>query len=205
MRSMQKRHTVMIALNAAVWGLIVLAWNGRVQLSATNLVPVEVISSPARVRILVNGTPWSNGNYVTTPTTIMLPVAQNKLTFQRTGYHSNTSSLLIQSGRDRPKISFVLETAIDGLREVNIESRDESSVSDIDISIDGGLEKGQIPMTISDLVPGMHTLEISMGVWSKKTVQCQFEVPVGNQDPIAISVERIGKKIKFTGCKKAAR
>lgn len=205
MRRMQTKQKVLVALNVAVWVLIMLAWNGKVQLSATNMVPVEVTVSPARVRILVNGTPWANGNYVTTPTTVMMPISQNKLTFQRTGYHSNTSSLLIQSGRDRPRISSTLEAAFDGLREVTIDTEDEANLADVEISIDGGLEKGSIPLTVSDLVPGPHILDISMGMWNKKTVQCQFEAPVANRDPIRISVERIGKKLKFTGCKKIAR
>ena len=204
MRRIQTKQKVLVALNVAVWALITLAWHGKVQLSATNLVPVEVTVSPARVRILINGTPWANGNYVTTPTTVMLPISQNKLTFQRTGYHSNTSSLLIQSAKDRPHISSTLETALDGLRELTIDSEDEASLSDVEISIDGGLEKGAVPLTISDLAPGPHILEISMGMWNKKTVQCQFEAPVGNRDPIHIGVERVGKKLKFSGCKKVA-
>lgn len=205
MRRMQTKQKVLVVLNVTVWALITLAWHGKVQLSATNMVPVEVTVSPARVRILLNGTPWAGGNYVTTPTIIMMPLSQNKLTIQRTGYHSNTSSLVIQSGKDRPRISSTLETAFEGLREVTIDSEDEASLSDVEISIDGGLEKGSIPLTVSDLVPGPHILEISMGMWSKKTVQCQFEAPVGNRDPIHIGVERIGKKLKFSGCKKLAR
>lgn len=205
-KRMQTRHKVLLTLNAAVWSLIGLAWQGTVQLSATNMVPVEVSVLPARVRILVNGTPWAGGNYVTTPITVMMPITQNKVTFQRTGYHSNTSSLLIQSGRDRPRISSVLETAMEGLKEVTIDSSDENSLSDIEISIDGGLEKGQIPMTVSDLVPGTHVLEIATGMWTRKTVQCQFEVPVGpNHETVHIGVERFGKKLKFSGCKKAPK
>ena len=203
---MQLKHKVLLTLNTMVWSLVALAWNGTVQLSATNMVPVEVSVLPARVRILVNGTPWANGKYVTTPVTVMMPINQNKITFQRTGYHSNTSTMVIQSGRDRPRVSSVLETAMDSLKEVSIESSDENSLSDVEISIDGGLEKGQIPMSVSDLVPGTHTLEIATGMWNKKTVQCQFEIPVGtSQDPIKIMVERVGKKLKFSGCKKATK
>lgn len=204
MKTLQSKHKVLIILNATIWTFVTLAWHGTVQLSSTNMVPVEIIAEPARVRLIVNGTPWASGAYVTTPATFALPVGQNKITIQRTGYRSNTSLLLIQSSKDRPKVSTILEAAMDGLREVTIEPVNDSNLDDIEISVDGGLEKGQIPMTISDMVPGPHTLEIATGMWNKRTVQCQFEVPVlPGRDDIKITVERIGKKLKFSGCKKA--
>lgn len=203
-RRMQTKHTWLIVLNAAVWTLIGLAWRGTVQLSATNLVPIEVIAEPARVRITINGNPWSNGNYLTTPTVITLPIGQNKVTLQRAGYHSNTSSIVLQSPKDRPRISSVLEASLDGLRELAIEPLNDVNLDDVEVSVDGGLEKGQIPLTVLDLVPGPHSLDISTGMWTKKSVQCQFEVPVQpSKDPLKITVDRVGKKIKVSGCKRA--
>ncbi len=203
MISLQLKHKILIVLNASVWALVTLAWHGTVQLSATNMVPVEIVAEPPRVKLVVNGTPWANGAYFTTPTTISLPVGQNKITVQRTGYRSNTSSLLIQSSKDRPKVSTVLESSMDGIREVIIEPLNDSNLDDIEISVDNGLEKGQIPLVINDMVPGTHTLEISTGVWNKRTVQCQFEVPDQlGKDDIKITVERVGKKLRFSGCKK---
>ncbi|MCX6126808.1 MAG: PEGA domain-containing protein [Proteobacteria bacterium] len=198
-----KINLTLITLNMTVWSFAFLMGTGRVKLSAVKLQEIELIATPERVRILINGTPYDSGNYITTPTTIRLLPGRHRLTLQRAGYHSNTSTIVSTAGQQTPAIHSVLESTTANLQEVTFSSIEGDGLGNIDLILDGGLEVGSLPMTVSDVLPGGHILELKIGLLYKSSVRCQFEVPtIPPPEPLKITLEKQGKKLKVNGCKR---
>ncbi|MCX6117725.1 MAG: hypothetical protein NT027_09300 [Proteobacteria bacterium] len=205
MKSLQKKHLILITLNAMAWTIVGLMKNGTIEFSAKARIGFELISTPNRVRVTVNGTPFNTGHYVTTPIIIPTTLGSNKVMVQRAGYISNSSTVVVESPQEvKQKIEMLLEASTPNLKRISIESSDPEALSHLDLSISGGLETGKIPFEMDDLIAGTHTLEITSGLWSKPVIKCQFEIPVEQpeEEPVIIKIEPQGKKIRIQGCKK---
>lgn len=203
MRRIQNKHLVLMSLNVAVWTMTALMWSGKLKLSAVKRVEVEIVTTPPRVRIQIDGSPYEGGSYLTTPATIRFLPGKHRITIQRTGYHSNSSLIVATMAEQLPPVHSVLEAITSNLQEVEIEAANGSDLSNIELTVDGGLEVGKLPLTINDLLPGVHFLEIKSGFITKTAVRCQFEVanPPSPQ-PLKITLEQIGRKLRINGCKR---
>jgi hypothetical protein len=175
---------------------------GVVSLSATKWSEIELITSPSRVRVFVDGAFYSDGRYLTTPVVIRVAPGKRKLTAKRPGYQSNSSLVITSNENDRPTVSMTLEPANTGFQEISIEKSSDADFPDIEVSVDGGQEVGDLPLTVTDLLPGTHHLEITLGKIIKKTVTCRFEIKPEPFDNITkISLEMRGKRLRIDGCK----
>jgi hypothetical protein len=202
---LRPKHLILLALNFAIWIVNVLSMQGTlVHFSALRRPSVEIIASPGRVKFIIDGTAYANGTYQSTPVQLPLPPGQHKIQIQRLGYRSQTSTILVAQSEEPQKITSTLEPLVDSFHKVVIDSSQPDQLSHVTVSIAQGLEQGPIPLSIDDLVPGTHIIEITSGLWSKNTFRCQLDVPVGTprDEPIIVSIEPQGKKIKVQGCKK---
>jgi hypothetical protein len=202
------RNFLLIVLNAAIWGLNGLMIKGTLRLSAKLGIPVAVDIEPSRVRLTVDGNPWdgagSSQGWIKTPANINLPAGQHKMLVERPGYASHSFKVLIASG-DLLQLKTVLEPVSEKHFEVEI-TGEGPNIEDVTASVDGGLEEGPLPLEITDLTAGTHTVEFRLGGidgFRFKPYVCAFTIPVTAADPLKkISVIRAGKRLKVTGCKK---
>lgn len=200
---LQTKHLILLTLNAAVWGITTLMWTGTIRLSAVSRLELDVTATPSRVRISIDGVPHEGGSYVDTPTTLRFLPGKHRILFQRAGYHGNSSSIVATPGEMPESIHTVLEAASTMMQEVIIDSPTPEELPNLYITIDGGLEAGPLPLVAKDLTPGTHILEIRSGILTKSSMRCQFEIPsTVSQEAMKISIERQGKRLRITGCKR---
>ncbi len=201
---LHQKHSVLATLNVIVWSLIGLAWKGTIQLGAMRHTEVSVEVDPSRVVILVDGSPVSkNISYLDTPTDIMVTPGRRKITVQRTGYHSQTSTLIVGTNHEKQKITAVLEPSAEIYHAVSFELSEASSDSDVVVSIDNGFYEGPLPLEAKDLLPGVHYVDLTAGTFQKIRTRCQLDLPMTAQaEPKKVVVDHSGKKLKIQGCKR---
>lgn len=202
-------NSFILTLNLGIWGLNSLILTGTINLSAKGGVPVSILSEPDRVRLTVNGKPWTTDDgdqgWIQTPSTIFLPEGQHKVSIERPGYTSHSFKILASNG-DSPEIKAELEQQDESFIEGEFTASDDLLDSMI-LVIDSGLAVGPPPLRVDDLTTGSHSLELR---WTgingirKKPYRCTFNALVTNgNNQFKINITRSGKKLRIPGCKRA--
>jgi len=200
------KNIILMSLNIAVWFGNGLMATGMLSLSAKKGVPVRIETIPERTKLSLNGSPWtsttSGSSWLQSPATIYLPEGQHKLTVERPGYVQHSFKVLLSAGDGEMNLSTALEPLPAAAHEVEIQAVDEH-VSDVTAVVDQGLESGELPLQISDLTPGTHTLEIKpslLNSFSQKPFTCSFTLPTSNNSALKITVSHRAGRFHATGC-----
>ncbi len=202
------KNVILLSLNIAVWcgnGLIA---TGMLTLSAKKGVPVRIETIPERTKLSLNGSPWtsptSSSSWLQSPATIYLPEGQHKLTVERPGYVQHSFKVLLSAGDAEMNLSTALEPLSAATHEVEIQAADDHA-SDVTAIVDQGLASGELPLQISDLTPGTHTLEIKpslLSSFSLKPYTCVFTLPTPSNSPLKITVSQRAGRFHATGCQR---
>lgn len=202
------KNVILLSLNIAVWCGNGLMTTGVLTLSAKKGVPVRIETIPERTKLSLNGNPWmspaSRGSWLQSPATIYLPEGQHKLTVERPGYVQHSFKVLLSAGDGEMNLSTALEPLSDAAHEVEIQAGDEH-VSNVTAIVDQGLESGELPLRVSDLTPGTHTLEIKpslLNSFSLKPLTCVFTLPTSGDSQLKIIVSQRGGRLHASGCQR---
>lgn len=202
------KNLILFALNIAVWCGNGLVASGTLTLAAKRGVPVRIETVPERTRLSLNGRSWTAPGYPTgwlqSPATIYLPEGQHKLTVDRPGYIPHSFKVLLSTGDGQMNLSTALEPLSDAIHEVEIQAADEN-VADVKVIIDQGLEIGDLPLTISDMTPGLHSIEIKPDLLNSlrtKPFTCVFTLPSPSNSPLKILVSQRSNRLYASGCQR---
>jgi hypothetical protein len=123
---------------------------------------------------------------------------------ERPGYAPHSFKVLLSGGDGEMSLSTTLEPLADATHEVEIQAGDEHVV-DATIIVDQGLESSDLPILISDLTPGTHTIEIKPSLLNSfriKPFTCIFTLPSPNNSPLKIVVSQRSGRFQASGCQR---
>ena len=122
----------------------------NVKLTERILSKITVTSTPLEANVLLNGTLVSKA-----PAIIMADTGRHTVRVETTGYVP-WDTLLVLTQPETMAIHATL-TKISGAIRVT------SEPSGAEVSVDGGPSSGTTPLTVSDLIPGAHTVSVTDG------------------------------------------
>lgn len=202
------KNMILLSLNIAVWcgnGLIA---SGALTLAAKRGVPVRIETIPERTRLSINGSLWTSGGYPTgwlqSPATIYLPEGQHKLTLERPGYAPHSFKVLLSNGDGEMNLSTALEPLAEATHAVEIEAADEN-LSGVTVTVDQGLDTGELPLLVSDLTPGTHSIEVTPSLLNSlrtKPLTCVFKLPSPTNSPLKIVISHRSGRFYASGCQR---
>jgi hypothetical protein len=195
----------LVVLNVAVWSFNALIYKGTIRLSAKSGIPVTLDIEPTRARLSVNQKIWEDrdvvNGWVQSPVVLRLPAGQHKLMLERPGYAPHVFKVLVAED-DKITMKTMLEAQSERFYELELSGEDAGDLTAI---IDGGLEAGPLPLRVDDLVAGNHQLELrfnGLDGFRLKPFNCQFSVASTGDRLVKLEVNRNGKKIRVSGCKR---
>ncbi len=203
------RRTTLIFATAFVWLAAGAASVGKFKLAAKAPLVISLGTTPASVKIFIDGQPQFEGAYVETPLKVNMPPGKHKLKISREGFIAHLVSVEGDAGETFRMEDVVLQrNANFNFGSVEITSE---GINVLHVEIDEGADKGETPATAPDLTTDQQHVIAVFPKWPEKEprFRCKFAFP--NPDDSAEPTVQVHFKFKggriksVTGCEKINR
>jgi hypothetical protein len=203
------RRTILILATAFVWLAAGAASVGKFKLAAKPPLVISLGTSPANVRIFIDGQPQFEGNYVATPVKVNMAPGKHKLKISREGFIAHLVSVEGDSGEVFKMEDVVLQ------RNANFNFGSAEITADVQtgvhVEVDDGAERGETPFVANDLVTDQQHVLSVYPKWPEKDARfrCKFVFPNpedAGEPTVQINLKVKGGRVRSaTGCEKIGK
>lgn len=202
----QTRRTALITATTFVWLAAGVVSVGKFRLAAKPPLVISLGTTPANVRIFIDGDKQYEGAYVETPLKVNMPPGKHKLKISREGFIAHLVSVEGESGEVFRMEDVVLQRNANfnfGSLEVTADA-----AAPVQVEVDEGLERGETPLTAVDLVTEQPHVLTVYPKWPEKDAKyrCKFAFPNaedGSEPTYQIQLKMKGGRVRSAaGCEK---
>jgi hypothetical protein len=208
MSALSSQQLKLLVLTATIWMLVGSVALVKFRMKASGGLELTLTTKPKLVRININGQPYSNGQYLSTPLSLYIKHGVTKIKILREGYRSHTTTVEKNQG-ERLRLGEVILLKKAKFEQVPIEVISDRITSPYYVEIDRGFLQGETPLIGFDLpLRGRHIVEIYPdGLKAQSKFRCTFTVAeLGSQGPVSIDKVKIkiqrkpDGKLQVSGC-----
>ena len=198
------RKKVLIILTVFVWLAVIFASVGKFKLAAKPPLKIYLKTTPAIIKLAVDGERKFRGRYAKTPVFISVTPGKHRLKVKRRGYVSQIMEVTGMSGDSFKMDSVVLERN-DDLTFTPVHVVTDPEMPAMRVSIDDGFYMGEVPVIINDLEADVRHTLTAYPHWPDKSVKfrCRFNPEFREYDtPYTIILGLRNKRLTAKGCRK---